>query len=538
MDQTCSMVVIDDIKTVVNGIVNQLNWAEHGIEIAGTATDGEGGLALLRRTKPDIIVTDIRMPKLSGIEMTRQITELLPGSKIIFISGYSDFDNAQQAVKLGAFDYVLKPFTSKQFLNIVLQARDSVLKERADQVRLGDMERKLKESIPLLRQEYLNLLVRYAADPSTLAQRWDFLQIDLDDRPFAVFAIEIDRPPGASNEQTIKEIELNRFAVQNIAEETILASTKGIVFRDGVNRFIAIVNVQDPDEPLAVAERCLRNVARFSKCTISIGVGQVARAKSEIPLAYRQSVEALSYNFYTGGNSVFDFRDIEHGKHQAPPVYSEHKEKELLYSIRSGNSDKAEQALEQIFMEWDGMHGYPSPDQTKVLYFELALAIQKAAADRIARPEKLPFEDKINRLTHHALTIRDMQRLIKELCSLGCGIVESRQREEAQRIIDESKRYMKEHLHVNESVADYAKRVHLSPSYFANLFKKVTGQAVMQFVLNERMERAKLLLAGNDSIQEVAEAVGYEDRSYFSEVFKKQTGMTPKDFKLRYAKNG
>lgn len=532
MGEPCTMVVIDDIKTVVNGIVHNLNWPEHGIEIVGTANDGESGLQLLQDTRPDIIVTDIRMPKLSGIEMTRNMMELLPHSKIIFISGYSDFDNARQAIEIGAFDYVLKPFTSKQLLQVVLKARDVIAKERDHHRRVSEMEHKLRESMPLLRQEYLNVLVRYASDPETAQNRWEFLGIDMDNGPYAVMVMEMDQHQQAG--MTIWEIELNRFSVQNILEETIRSCTKGVVFRDGVSRYISIVSVDHEDQPVAIAEKCLDNVARFSKCTISVGVGSAVPDKVGIPKGYRQAMEALSYNFFTGGNSVFDYRNTQDRKHQPSPKYPADKEKELLYCIRSGNTEKTVHILEQIFMEWAYIENYPSPELVKVLYVELAMAIHKSLIGLIDETERSRCEEKIKELAYQSCTIKDAQQFIKELCLFSCGLIETEQREEAQKIIDQSVQYMRNHLHLNLSVGDYAKHVHLSPSYFANLFKKITGMSVMQFVLNERMERAKLLLIGSSSIQEAAEALGYEDRSYFSEVFKKQTGMTPKEFKLRY----
>lgn len=530
-----SMIVIDDIKTVVNGIVNQLEWKEYGIEIAGTALDGESGLKLLQDKKPDIIVTDIRMPKLSGIEMTREILELLPHSKIIFISGYSDFDNARQAIEIGVFDYVLKPFTSKQFLETVLKARDAIVREREHSRRVTEMEIKLRESMPLLRQEYLGMLVRYSSDPETIARRWEFLEIDMEDGPYAVLAAELDDQQDTEHGgQTIREIELNRFSIQNILEETIRNFTKGIVFRDGVSRFISIFTPADVDRPVAIAEKCLENVARYSKCTISVGVGLTVQEKYEIPRAYRQAMEALSYNFYTGGGSVFDYRNIMVRK-QMSPNYPIEKEKELLFHIRTGNIEKTMQDVDTIFLEWEYIEHLPSPERIKVLYVELAMSIHKSLIRLIDESVQPLFEEKMKELAYRSSNIKDMQQLIKEICLIGCRIVESEQRQQAEKIIDQAIFYIKNHLHLNQTVSDYARQVHLSNSYFANLFKKMTGMSVMQFVVNERMEKAKELLAQHYSIQEVAEALGYEDRSYFSEVFKKQTGLTPKEFKVRHS---
>jgi len=539
VEQTCTMIVVDDIKAVVNGIVNQLDWQGHGIDIVGTAADGESGLALLQSRKPDIILTDIRMPRMSGIEMTKQMVEQLPGSKIIFISGYNDFENAQQAIQLGAFDYLLKPFRSRQLLETVLRARDEILKERARKQSYLEMEYKLKESMPLLRQEYLSMLVRYAADPEAIDRRWEFLGIAMDEGPIAVLVLEIDHEYAERTDLTMREIELTRFTIQNIVEETIRSRTKGVVFRDGPRRFVCLINVGSEEQPIQVAEQCVSHVAMFSKCTVSIGIGTLAKEKHELVRAYREAVEALSYTFFTGGNSVFDYRNIALRNNAAAPKIAADQEKELLYGILSGNAERTGRILGQLYAEWDGLAGYLSPQQAKTQYADLAAVLLKSLGSAIKEADAASYDEQIRALAFRSMNVRDIQQSLKDMCLAWCRLIQSNQRANAQMTIDESIAYIRDNVHENLSVGGIAERAHLSPSYFANLFKKITGVSVMQFVLGEKMAKAKSLLAGSKlSIQEVSDALGYEERSYFSEVFKKHTGLTPKEFKNNYSNEG
>src|SRR5690606_6228479 len=116
-------------------IVSKIEWQSHGIEVVGTAMDGEEGLTLIRRTQPDIVLTDIRMPNMDGIEMLTQLKEEGISCKVIFFSGYTDFEYAQSAVRLGAFDYLTKPHSLQQITEIVLKAKEAVLADRREQER-------------------------------------------------------------------------------------------------------------------------------------------------------------------------------------------------------------------------------------------------------------------------------------------------------------------------------------------------------------------------------------------------------------------
>jgi two-component system response regulator YesN len=528
------MCVIDDIKTVVNGIANQIPWETHGIRIVGSASNGEKGVELIRETQPHIVLTDIRMPKMNGLEMTERILNDLPRTKIIFLSGYTDFDYAQKAIHLGAFDYILKPFTPQNIIDVVLKAKASIEEEMGGIQRYHEMERKLRESLPYLRQEYFQLLLQFRTTPEQAARRWDFLNIGLNREHFIVMLTEIDQFAEQTQTLPIQEVELIRFTLQNILEETIGGVTKGFVFRDNTQRFVAVFNSPESQSAEFLAERCRENIESYSNYTVSLGLGEKVKYIHEISYSYTQALTALSYNFYTGGNSVYSYQNVE-SVHQKIPRYSVEKEKELFYYLRSGNLRKALNIVEELFIETVTVDVPHAPEAVKAMYDELAFLINRVFAEKLT-PEEM------QRLERHLLhvknmgpyTLKEMQGKINELCRMGCEVILQRQTEDANQVVEQVIEYIRQHLNANLTVNDYAKVVYLSGSYFANLFKKVRGMTVGQFVTIERMERAKTLLLEGKQVQEIAQALGYEDRPYFSELFKKHTGMTPSEFKQQY----
>ncbi|MDF2837769.1 MAG: response regulator [Paenibacillus sp.] len=158
--EAISLCIIDDIKSVVDGLT-AMNWEEQGIRVAGVSSNGEEGLQLISKLRPDLIITDIRMPIMDGLSMLRMVLEENRNCKFILISGYADFDYAQQAVQLGAFDFVVKPFSEEDIMSAVLRAKAEIMEEKLQLLSVREMENKLRESMPALRQEYFTLLVNH-----------------------------------------------------------------------------------------------------------------------------------------------------------------------------------------------------------------------------------------------------------------------------------------------------------------------------------------------------------------------------------------
>ncbi|MGY4761885.1 response regulator [Paenibacillus caseinilyticus] len=523
--------VIDDIKSVVEVISRKIDWAAHGIDMAGTALDGEEGLRLVQEVKPDVILTDIRMPKLDGLQLTRRILEDLPNCRIIILSAYTDFSHAQQAIRLGAFDFVKKPFAIDEILNAVLKAKAACEEERQETAKLREMELKIKMSLPVLRQEYLTLLVHHQTNEITAIPRWDYLGIGLVPNDLVVFVVEIDRFMDQFHALPVHEIELIRFSLQNIIEETVASRTKGIIFREATHRYAGVMN--SPDNPTAadIAEACCLNIARYTRFTVSIGVGLVVKSIPELPYSYRQAVTALSYHFYTEGNGVYSYMNAAH-KRKGVADYSLGKEQEFLFALRSGNAEKSRLLLEDILNDLTAVEPWPEPKYVEHVGYELSAKMFRVLLEKFPYDALRPFEEKLDEIKSKGRqSLQELRSLLTGLCEESCRRIEKERSHESTKLIQQAGVYIRGHLHLDLTLEHCARQFNLSPGYFSNLFKKIMGISFQQFVIQEKMEQAKSMLIDNYQIQEIAQKLGYEHRRYFSELFKKQTGMTPSEFK-------
>ncbi|WP_438445460.1 response regulator [Gorillibacterium sp. sgz5001074] len=537
-ERDITLVVIDDIRSVTRGIREVITPEVHGVRVAGTAGNGLEGLRLVLELRPDIVLTDIRMPHMDGLEMTRSILEEHPGCKILLLSGYTDFEYAQEAIRLGAVDFLTKPFLKDTLVQAVLKAKKLVEDERHRREEHLETERRMKESLPLLRQEYLHLLLRYGSDAEKQAERWEYLNLTLERERFGVFQVSIDSFAELTEGRTIREAELARFAVQNILEETLSEVTRAVVFREQWDGFVCLLNLPEPSRTEGLeelADRCRENVGRYSRYTVSIGVGHMAERMTDLPAAYSQAAEALSHTFFTGGNSVYLFRsDPSPRPRAAAPRYSPEQEKELFLYLRTGHCAKATALLHEMTDVYAG--GRARPDELRRMGYELGLLLYREFTGILTDPAQTDrLSEAVESLRKGAYAgFQGLTGLLEGMVVTGCGMILEQREREADSAVDRAVRYMAEHLDRNLSVQDLAAHVFLSSSYFSNLFKKVKGMTSMQYFTAMRMDRAKAMLLEGRQVQDVALSVGYEDRPYFSDVFKKHFGMTPTEFRQSY----
>jgi len=534
LNERVTLCIIDDIPSVVEGLASAVDWASIGVEVVGTALDGKEGLALIREKRPDIVLTDIRMPNMDGIEMLDTLNRERIPSKAIFFSGYTDFEYARQAVRLGAFDYLTKPHSIPDILEIVAKAKERVLAERREQIRLIEIERRVKESLPILRQEFFTLLLHHAASEGAVRKRWAFLQIELPQTDLAVMMIEIDQFEKRCASLPIEEIELIRFSLQNILEETISSVTRGVVFRETMSRFAAVCHLPDGVDAADLAERCCEHVATYSKFTISIGVGRKATHASELHRSCQDARIALSYQFYTGGNVALLYDEVA-GRGRVLPRYPKEKEQELGLALQSGNATKARETLADMLRELSSAEPRPEPAYLINVCKEIGFFAIRVLMESVPREETAELEHGLaSARLEKASDLGELERILSDICERGCRIIERRRRSDSERIVDAAIRHIRANLREPLTLADCARHVHLSGNYFAGLFKRVTGMTFVQFVTNERIETAKRMLIEGRQVQEVALEVGYEDRRYFTSVFKKMTGLTPSAFVAEY----
>ena len=216
------ILIIDDEPVVREGISETIDWNAHGFELVGACRDGREALLALERSKPDVVLTDICMPFVDGLELAAWIGEEDPTTRTILLTGYDEFEYAQEAVKLRVDDFLLKPITAEELRTLLDTVRLELDEERNRRDQLDRIHAQLAESVPLLRERFLNRLVRVAVDRGEASHKLKLLDITLPGPAYIAFVC--DRDVGTD------EDDFAVFAIQDVVERTIREFPEAIAF--------------------------------------------------------------------------------------------------------------------------------------------------------------------------------------------------------------------------------------------------------------------------------------------------------------------
>lgn len=345
------VMIIDDEPIIRKGIKNILNWEQFGCKICAEASDGEEGISLIKKYMPDILITDIRMPEVDGLTMINNVKDLIPDCKIIVLTGYRDFDYIQEALKLGVFDFVLKPSKIEELTTIVQRAVHELksLKSRSEE--LNKLKQLFEQNIPILREKFLyDLMYEIYPNKEDILSRAELLGVNI--MEFSLLIAEIDTDE--NNNLSQYDRNLYQFGIINTFMDvfsdsfdviSIPLNDRGVAFilqgKDGVGNYYEIIN--DKSNYL---QELLINCFGF---TVTIAVSSEGMGIMQLPEKYRECAEALKHKFYIGNNTVIFHNDIKGFFKYEDYSLLEKYQSLLLEGIKTGNEAIVKKRIEDIF---------------------------------------------------------------------------------------------------------------------------------------------------------------------------------------------
>lgn len=518
------MVIVEDEKLEREGIVEFFDWNSLDIEIAGTASDGIEGIELAKEIKPDIIMTDIKMPVIDGIEMSKKIREFLPKAKIIVLSGHDDFNYAREAMRFKANAYLLKPIDEKEMLDavkgVVNECR-SELRQSEDEIVIRAMLREEYEQERI--KFYMNLLQNKISKEEfekkafiyNLNMKWQ--------EYFLVTAVKLD----GNNEITLEIItsDLNENLKDNLCFS---------VFEKNSNNFYLCVTMKDKED-IAVIHGKIKNTAhRLLKI---IAVGDFVDHLSEINRSFEAAKEALAYGVFWNIKDTIHSSGIKRLKDKfnesAPEavIQGNNLSKQLIRAVSSADRKNIQDILAEMF-EFMASNKYMEIDYIKnyfnnILYeiFLFLLNMNKESND--GWKSRNDFGSEFLNLD----SFEAMKNYVYDSVDKSIKRVEEKRNNKDEHIVSNVIKLLQERYRSELSLKVVAAEVFLSPNYLGSIFKRYTGKGFNEYLSEYRIEKAKELLKNpNKKISSVGKEVGIENTSYFCVVFKNTCGMTPKEY--------
>lgn len=532
------MIIVDDEDEVREGVKQLTNWERCGFELVGDFSNGRDALEAVERLRPDVVITDINMPYMDGMELAAHLNALYRELKVVILTGYEDFDYAKQAIKLKVKDYLLKPINLQEFTDFLLKMKRELSEEQARMEDMAVLQQRLNESFPLLRERFLHKLVTIPMTENDIHQKFlDFRQV-LDGPDYLAMLMDLEEPAEQSGSSSYGDTELLRFAMHNIAQEVIQEEHGGIVFQAGHDKSVALLG--GTAEEIAIQSQKLAShvgeaVRKYLKRDVSIGIGSIYPTRTKLRLSYQEASSALDYRFLLGAGSIISIHDVEFGKRTNTPSYYEF-EKKLMAAVKTAKAAQASDILGDWFSELKQSGAAPGSCYS-YLHRILAAFINMIAQTGFD-DSKVLGDDPFSNLPT-LKSIEQMKGWLDETCRGIIAFLSEQRTHVNHTQLEDALLYINDNYSSPElSLQQVCQHVFLSLSYFSSLFKQHTGDTFVEYLTRLRLEKAKqLLVATQLKAYDVAERVGYADPQYFSVIFKRHIGMTPKDYRARMREN-
>lgn len=532
--------LVEDEIIIRNGVKNNIPWEQEGFTFVGEAGDGELAWPLIKQTKPDILITDIRMPFMDGLELSGLVRKELPDTKIIILSGYSEFDYAKQAINLGVANYLLKPISGEKLLEAVKQVADIIREERAqtllvEQYRLENGENVKVEKIRLFEQ-----IVAGTATTREILDRGELLELDLAAPFYTVLLLKLV-DSGESMDSSAQVMEASEKV-----DEAIMKNPEFFSVERGLEGLAILMKSEEERQAgtqLMNLEKEIQEIlTQYPEVSYFGGAGETVQRMRDIRRSYIGASKAFASRFFTEKNR---FLTVEQIRELKPAGMKDMSLKSVDASkinrklvedfLKSGLEEETKNFVEEYFKNI-GHENYESLMFCHYLIVDMNLCASHFLESIGIDSALLPAQCRDVR--EFADTLQCEEGMISYVTKLFTETIRLRDkssRNKYMELITAVQKIILENFQNNEfSMNQAAAMVNLSPGYFSTLFRQETGVSFVEQLTGIRLEKAKaLLMCTNMRSSEIAYEVGYKDAHYFSYIFKKVCGCTPKEYRAR-----
>ncbi len=538
------VLLADDEAAIRNGLQNAISWEHYQAQVIATASNGQEALDLIGKYRPDLVVIDIKMPQIDGLEVIRRSKAAGFACRFLILSGYDDFSLAQKAIRYGANGYFLKPLKVEEFKDELSRQCTEILSSHHTPAASANLS-ELMESSKIF---FLNqLLLNEIRDDSELTRRRMMLGLTILDAPFrlAVCAAAVSKSNLLPALCQAKPVFANCFGdrpceiwilgekqlIFLIAEPSVSAEhIKHVASFEQAARLESSTRSEQasPQDILAPLADGLRQLKEQTGIRFYAAVGTSATHPDQAAASYSAALRALSYHIYECPTDIYDDSMVCRTKPSFSTASIAYDP--MIACIEHANPDEIEQCCTS-FVQSLFFVPMPPPDFIRGMCIHVLTNIRVRF---LAKHPDLTLDEPIR--PDDVLSCHTTLDLIHWLM-LGFSSISERylqKKESSDPIIETAKEYIKNHISSNLKARDVAATVNLSESYFTIYFKTKAGQNFRDYVLNARTDLArKLLLERRLSISEIAYATGYQDYRSFSRAFKNVTGISPSDYQNR-----
>lgn len=524
------LMIVDDEQPIIDGLKELIDWNGIGVEIVASANSGEEALDVAARVMPDLILTDIRMPGMSGLELIKRIKIVLPDTKGIILSGYQDFEYAKEAMRYNSIGYLIKPVDEMELKNIVMEARDNCVERIDERHRVQNLNRKFEESVVFAKNQVLYSIVNgEITDPEIAGERLRYFGFQ--DLPECYLCFAADIETSCNDVVEDQDTDYVRFAVASVIDDLIRSHAVCSVFFNTGKQIYGIIEVKSDEIRVEdILKSILCEVPNIINYQITLGASNVHRGFKNIKKAYKEAKSALKYKLLEGKGSYIRYKDaMEYTGDSANSVVK--VEKKLVNNVICGDSDSIRDVVEEFFriLTEDSASG---PERIISECRELLILVRKSMEEIglnysegvcLSNSFEIQLED---------LSLSELKQNMSMLLRETALRISRKSEGNVKALISQIIEYIDSNYSNQITLNSISGRFYINSSYISRLFKQEANESFIEYLTRKRLEEAKqLLLHTNYRIYEISQMIGYNNNKYFSQLFEKETGMTPREFR-------
>lgn len=524
------VMIADDEERICQLIEALIDWESLHMEVVGIAHNGLEAREMVRQIKPDILITDIRMPGCNGLELIENVKKSVEDLQIVIISGYAHFAYAQTAIKYGVGDYLLKPINKVELASTLQKFKERI----EEKIQLKEeqlwIQHKSKADIRLFRVNLMNRLLEQKVWRPTLEILQEEYYLQVQEGIFQGFVVKVD----ATEDISQAGIHIILEKTQTLLENSLKTHCMEIVVGTKDSSCIGFINYEDTrtEEMRRIFRGCLNQLESekgiFGPVMFTAALGNMIRDAGELQETVGQAAVIIEERLLKGTGKLLERMPAGSAVHEQNIL--EKYLRQTVHAIEVMSVEEAAQAVTQMsqrMLEVKDLKGY-----------EVRELVYSAAGLFLSQVEVKNRAEKLKAFEEQCSLCGSMEQLMKQLGALQNQYVEQmRQTHEADTVrpIRMAKQYIQNHYSEPITQEEVSSAVGLSAAYFSMLFKKVEGEGFAKYLINVRMEQAKVLLREtNIPVSKICQQVGYNDLKHFTHTFEKTTGVKPSVYRKMY----
>lgn len=529
--------LVEDEVIIRSGVKKSINWEQEGYEFVGEASDGELAYPMILKEKPDILITDIRMPFMDGLELSRLVKKELPDIKILILSGYDEFEYAKKAIKIGVTEYLLKPISAAKLTEVLNAVAETIRQENEEKNLLETYFAEMRENTERDKMRLFEKLLMGDLSMGEILEAGERFGMNLGASCYKIVLFKI-----LANLENHVYVEQMVDACSSV--EQAASMMEGVyVFQRGVEGWAFLLTAQDEKSMEESAKILYQNLKQAMKNYTQLeyfgGIGSTVPRIRSLKQSFREADRAFAARFVEEANQIISQKEFEKSQMEEglkmQGVVQIGKSREMLQKFLSNGTREEVKAFSDAYISRIEEENIRSTMVRQYVVIDVCIVIL-SFCERISSANRL--QEEAEELQKMMQKIHSLSEIKKYVVRLLNEAIELRDAESGRRysdLIAAAKKEIENHYMTEEiSLNTVAISVGMSPSYFSSIFSKEAGKTFVEYLTEVRIEKAKeFLMCSSMKTSEIGYEVGYKDPHYFSYIFKKVQGCSPKEYRAR-----